>query len=222
MKKYTSERELCADFSTWATKQGWTVYPETAGFDLVLVDQNQRQIGIEAKLRLNAKVIIQASTRYQDQGPDYRAVLVPKQNDLTELCKLLGISVLHPSHNAFAPALPPIESSWWHDREWFENLPSRRLVLPEYVPDCAAGVKSPLQLTTWKIKMMRLSIIMDRGPVSNPVFKALGLNKYNLTRSGFIKPTKEGMVKAAFPDLREQHPINYSEVERDIEKWIPK
>lgn len=222
---YRSEADLCSGFIKWAETRGWKCYPETGGFDIVVVAPDGRQIGVEAKLRLNAKVILQCAERYHDQGPDYRAVLVPKISDLAEVCRILGITVLRPASypkGEFSPDLPPLDTQWWHDRGWFENLPSRRLTLPEYVPDVQAGVKSPLQLTTWKIKMIRLSIILDRGPVTNAVFKSLGLNKYNLKASGYVAPTPEGMVKANFPDLRAQHPTNYAEIEKDIEKWIPK
>lgn len=35
---------------------GWTCYPEGAGFDVLVVHEDGRQIGVEAKLSLNAKV----------------------------------------------------------------------------------------------------------------------------------------------------------------------
>lgn len=50
------ESELCdlyiRDFNNVS---GWTCYPETAGFDILVVHQDGRQIGVEAKLSLNRK-----------------------------------------------------------------------------------------------------------------------------------------------------------------------
>jgi hypothetical protein len=79
----------------------WTVYPETAGWDLLLVHRDAYQLGIEAKLSLNAKVIAQAlagSNNYWcKDGPDYRAVLVPAdkvQLHLGPIARALGLGIL--------------------------------------------------------------------------------------------------------------------------------
>ena len=63
----------------------WTVYPETGGFDLLLVqDATGDQLAVEAKLTFNLKVLEQvlpgrfdATWRHPAKGPDFRAVLVP-------------------------------------------------------------------------------------------------------------------------------------------------
>ena len=95
--KFTFEKEtdLCAEFMKRVPSE-WVVYPETGGFDIVLVRKEDGfQIGVEAKLKLNGKVISQAAeyagSWYSCQsGPDCRAVLVPDSasSDLAVVCKL--------------------------------------------------------------------------------------------------------------------------------------
>ncbi|MCF5956408.1 hypothetical protein L2236_24665, partial [Xanthomonas perforans] len=76
---FKTEAQLCEVFIRDMNAQaGWTCYPETAGFDILAVHDSGRQIGIEAKLALNAKVADQIlpadyEARYETQGPDHRA-----------------------------------------------------------------------------------------------------------------------------------------------------
>jgi hypothetical protein len=55
----------------------WTVYPETAGWDVLLVHDKGYQLGIEAKLALNPHVVAQSledtSNWYRVNGPERRA-----------------------------------------------------------------------------------------------------------------------------------------------------
>lgn len=84
----------------------WIVYPETAGYDLILVQRATGvQVAIEAKLTLNLNVLNQILPGRHDigwtrpsQGPDYRAVLVPMggtATGLSSIAGLLGITVLN-------------------------------------------------------------------------------------------------------------------------------
>lgn len=98
---FPSEAALCDCFiESIRTIGGWTVYPETAGFDILAVyDKTGHQLGVEAKLQLNAKVADQILPDhwmgYCDdgvQGPDFRAVIVPGITDASEgIAKMLGI-----------------------------------------------------------------------------------------------------------------------------------
>lgn len=97
--QFTKESDLCALFIK-CLPEGWTAYPETGGFDILLSrDSDGFQIGVEAKLRLNAKVIQQAmegrSWSYVNgPGPDCRAVLVPSdaRGGMEPVCAALGIT----------------------------------------------------------------------------------------------------------------------------------
>jgi hypothetical protein len=98
---FPTEAVLCDCFITSITKLGgWTVYPETAGFDILCVyDKTGHQLGIEAKLQLNAKVADQIlPEQYMGygvdgkEGPDFRAVIVPCTTEANAgIAKMLGI-----------------------------------------------------------------------------------------------------------------------------------
>ncbi|MDC9825664.1 hypothetical protein PRN20_18170 [Devosia sp. ZB163] len=98
---FAKEADLCAAFIE-CLPDSWTAYPETGGFDILLVRKaDGMQIGVEAKLRLNAKVVTQAAEslstyRVAHPSPDCRAVLVPAgvSSDLAGVCQLLGITVI--------------------------------------------------------------------------------------------------------------------------------
>ncbi len=223
------------DLRRFGHDKQWTIYPETAGWDLLLVHhEHGYQVGIEAKLSLNAKVLAQTLSGthryYRMEGPDYRGVLVPRskcQLHMTEIARALGIGVI-----AFEPAEKYV--SWQHSHlpeersysdGWPNWLPAERCKLPQYVPDVAAGVAAPVQLTDWKIKAIKLMIVLERrGHVTRRDMKALA-----------ISPTRwcdnwHGLLDAApargvyvrgkrTPDLRAQHPINYAQIEADFETW---
>ncbi|CTQ67183.1 hypothetical protein [Roseibium alexandrii] len=96
---FAKEADLCSLFIK-CLPRGWTAYPETGGFDILLSrDSDGFQIGVEAKLRLNAKVIQQAMegrswSRVAGPGPDCRAVLVPSdaRGGMEPVCAALGIT----------------------------------------------------------------------------------------------------------------------------------
>ena len=101
---YKKEADLCLAFIR-CLPHGWTAYPETGGFDILLSrDEDGFQIGVEAKLRLNTKVITQAMEGWSvsyvcEAGPDCRAVLVPesKTGSSGKICGGLGITVIRMS-----------------------------------------------------------------------------------------------------------------------------
>lgn len=94
---FATEAELCAAFLA-CVPATWQAYPETCGFDIVLAHKETgAQIGIEAKLTLNAKVLVQVTDGRERSatGPDYRAVLVGKvvaENAI--IAERLGVKIL--------------------------------------------------------------------------------------------------------------------------------
>jgi len=45
--KYEIEAAMCSAFTKWANAQGWVVYPETEGWDMLLVNRvDGSQIGV--------------------------------------------------------------------------------------------------------------------------------------------------------------------------------
>jgi len=106
---FPNEAALCACFiDTLQSIDGWTAYPETAGFDILAVYKTGHQLGIEAKLKLNAKVADQImpdehAAHYGAGEPDFRAVIVPGLTDssfgIAKLLRAFGVMVWAPSRD---------------------------------------------------------------------------------------------------------------------------
>lgn len=235
---FAKETDLCAAFLS-ALPRGWTAYPETAGWDILLSrNSDGAQIGIQAKLKLNAEVINQAIEDHAGYtatlpGPDYRAVLVPSDANRTlqrvaEYAGLTVISVTEQAgsyggrrHRHFSPSLPS-ERHHFGARHWHEFLPTERERLPDYIPDCSAGDKAPLQLTHWKIKAIKIAVLLEtRGYVTRADFKAIDIDHRRWVAAGWIVAKDGVFVAGSGPDFRGQHPRNYDEIKADISKWMP-
>ncbi|PYE89610.1 hypothetical protein [Phyllobacterium leguminum] len=233
---FENEAALCNAFIA-AVKDEWDVYPETAGFDILLSRKaDGAQIGIEAKLALNAKVLDQALPYLSDwsaaeTGPDYRAVLVPDgkvQGLYSSLCRMLGITIIMMKDQEagrystpFFPYLPGPDT--WASRDWHQWCPNHRCSLPDYIPDVEAGHSAPVALTEWKIKAIKLAIVMETRPVTRADFKVLGLSPSRWTDpwTGWLDKTPDGYVPgASLPDFKAQHPVNYEQIKADADKWM--
>lgn len=251
-KAFATEAELvaafcsCLDPALWtknpAARPKWVQYHETGGWDLLLSHaETGEQIGIEAKLALNAKVLTQALPgRWADaEGPDYRAVLVPAdglQHYFADIAKHLGIVVIAVERKSgrwssgsvplespidYRPSLPRPQ---WDDGNWPHWCPARRCKLPEYVPDVTGGHAAPLKLSEWKIKAIKLMIVLERrGFVTRADMKALQISPTRWTDhwSGFLSAGPEGgyVRNARTPDLKAQHPTNWAQIEADFPAW---
>lgn len=255
--QFEKEADLVVAFGRatdrWNAKAGggdgiWTLYHETAGFDVLAAHSAGYQIGIEAKLSLNPDVLLQVvPDRYDGgfRGPDYRAVLVPRRCTgyrLGALASRLGVTVLTLRDSYWRPEtfVYPADFDGWeiepgfpregeheylHGDRWSNWLPAERCRLPEYVPDVVGGKPSPLALTPWKIKAIKLMILLDKqGVVTRANMKALQISATRFCDpfNGFLAaaPSRGGYVRhASTPDLRRQHPVNYAEIEADYERW---
>ena len=208
----------------------WTVYPETGDWDLLLVHSTGYQVGLEAKLSLNAKVIDQALTDqhsvWRTRGPDYRGVVVPqggKQLHLGRICAAIGIgicTVRQPEPGRFYGSGLPSEIN---SNDWPNWCPAERVPLPDYVPDVEAGKSAPVKLTEWKIRAIRLMIVLERrGFVTRDDMKKIQISPSRWTDcyNGFLAKGDGGYVRCdATPDLRAQHPVNYAQIEADVDAW---
>lgn len=117
-----SEAELCDLFTDAARADGFDVYPEVGGFDLLIVWRAERpmapawrspgnwlreiprgyQVGVDAKLRANVEVLDQAVGRMDLlRRPDEAAVLVPEAGrPFRQLAGRLGLRVFTLAHCA--------------------------------------------------------------------------------------------------------------------------
>ncbi len=259
--EFENEAALCAAFIS-ALPEGWTAYAETAGFDILLVRADDgAQIGVEAKMTLNAKVLMQAvegiyggGGEHRD-GPDFRAVLVPHGTagaELRSISRYLGVAVIqcraddegkkeveaqvakhgewyrrHASeyYKPFTPELPKVTEYDWRET-WVDFCPVQRCPVPDYVPDVAAGASGPSQLSSWKVKAIKICIILERrGWVAVSDFKHIGIDRKRWLDMGWITG-REGCrghyVAGKHPlDLRRAHPVNYGQIEADYAKWKP-
>lgn len=239
-KLFATEAELVTEFLAQLQRgrrknieQVWTVYPETAGWDLLLVHSSGFQVGLEAKLSMNAKVIDQALSGqhriWEQIGPDYRGIIVPDdklQLHLSNICHAIGIGivVIRPvEHGIYRYLNLPGEESY--STSWPNWLPAERCKLPDFIPDVEAGIASPVQLTDWKVKAIKLMIVLERrGYVTRADMKALKISPSRWTDGwhGFLDraPERGGYVaNSRTPDLRTQHPRNYAEIEALAETW---
>lgn len=243
-KPFATEVDLCAAFIA-ALPKGWTPYAETAGFDILLVRAADGvQIGVEAKLKLNAHVVSQALEdggywRCDRPNPDFRAVLVPAADagSFQRIADYIGFTVLmmSPSRDdgygpswkskpSFYPGLP--NENGFHDRDWHDWSPSSRCSLPEYVPDVAAGDSAPIQLTDWKIAALRIEATVEiRGHVTRADFAAHRIDhrRWMARENGWLRNEAGKLVPGPrFPNFKAQHPRVYAEIVADAEKWLPK
>jgi hypothetical protein len=238
--KFEKESDLCAAFIAAVDVRDWACFAETEGWDILAVRKADGvQVGIEAKLHLNAHVVAQAlpqSIKWTAAalGPDYRAVLVPSgetQLHLKPICDALGITIISYRGTesriswcrAFDPALP--EERMDPEYSWFQWAPDRRYKLPDYIPDVAAGASAPIALTQWKIRAIKLVIILKHRPAIREDFKLLGLSPSRWTDpyTGWLKRTDIGYVAGPnMPDFAAQHPRNFAEIEADSDTWMEK
>jgi hypothetical protein len=143
--RFATEAELCTAFADECEACGWTIYPETADWDLLLVRRGI-QVGVQAKLVANLEVLLQASPKlppyhpsksmWQDRrGPQYRLVLVGGFTGRTvnarraNRCQFVELA----AHLRLLVATPPNHSfqSWVHQdhlnqrQRWVSEGPQR-------------------------------------------------------------------------------------------------
>lgn len=186
------------------------------------------------------------------EGPDFRAVLVPEYATarLKGIAAALGVTVIRMLSDLapdprepggmwwgrtpgggrygtmpFKPGLPDPKHDYRSDDHWHDFWPWKRIELPEVVPDCAAGCPAPLRLTYWKVRAIKVAILLDRrGTVTRADFKALGIDMGRWTQCGWLVRTD---VRGRWhwgehhPDFRRDHPRNYDEIAEQFDKWAP-
>lgn len=223
-------QEFCDRVDRSYSRKRWTIYPETAGWDLLLVHSDGFQLGVEAKLTLNAKVIDQSldrqHARYNHDGPDFRAVLVPTvglQHHLERICAAIGINIIALRDDRYGAKYVNLPINY-DEHNWHNWCPAIRCPVPDYIPDVRAGVAAPVKLTEWKIKAIKLMIVLERkGWVDRSDMRAIGISPSRWTDcyNGFLARGGAGQYVRfeGTPDYRVQHPDNYAQIEADAAKW---
>jgi hypothetical protein len=238
---FPTEAALCDLFVRDVQEMGgWTIYPETAGFDLLLVrDSTGHQLGVEAKLALNAKVadqIIPCLTpwSYEAEGPDFRAVIVPFVGEASEgiakMLRILGVQVWSPDTRwsgrlrfsfgrysqddarACDSTAGPL-NEW--DQAWHDWNPTARCRLPSIVPQVRAGVPAPTQLTPWKIGALRVIADLELdGFTTAKGVRCCGVDPRRFCAAdGWLEPIGGGKwQRGKLPAFEQQHPEAYAQV----------
>lgn len=240
---FPNEAALCDMFMRdMRAMGGWTIYPETGGFDLLLVrDATGHQLGVEAKLALNAKVADQILpgdymgwSSVPVEGPDFRAVIVPYISEASEgiakMLGILGVQVLAPDkrymgelkftlgrHERDVRMLDASEGDLrsWDPLAWFDWNPAMRCALPEIVPNVRAGVPAPTQLTPWKIGALRvIADLQLDGFVTAKSVREHGIDARRFCASdGWLTSIGNGRwVRGTLPAFEAQHPEAYAKV----------
>lgn len=225
---FKTEADLCDAFMEWAKKAGWTPYPETCGWDILLVSPEGFQCGVEAKLRLNLKVISQAMPdvwqTYDRRGPDHRAVLVPEADHaVCELLSFCGVEVftvgsMH--RRGGADFIRYLTRARYLTREdmlgdMFDWNPAERHKLPGVVPDVRAGVPGPVKLTAWKLGALRIMAMLEvHGSVTREDFRKVGIDPRRwCAGDGWLVPVagrRGHWARGRVPDFDQQHPDVYA------------
>lgn len=230
-KPFKLESDLCRAFLERLPLDAprWTAYPETEGWDILLANKDDgTQVGIQAKLALNQKVVSQCLPQWGfsgEVGPDFRAVLVPagESGHMGDICSHIGITVIsQQGPNAPWRSLLDLPRSDYLSPRWHHWLPVRRHTLPDYVPDVIAGDAAPVTLSRWKIQAIKLAILLEERPVTRADLKALGLSpsRWVDRHSGYLIATPQGYVASSYmPDFKKQHPKNFEEIRADREAW---
>jgi hypothetical protein len=183
---YKLESELCDVLIEYARKNGWKVYCETSGYDLLLV--RDIQIGVQAKLKANIDVLAQVIDGIQsynthhkniNPSPHLRAVLVPHASiEFYKVASALGIFVIEGATLEWN--YKTIENYWNKkidtDLDGYNKnyliMPKYNCWIPEVEINIPAGVKSPKIITEWKVKAVKLCILLEeRGYLTSQDFK---------------------------------------------------
>lgn len=240
--KITSEAALCAAFiEQFNAAPGWTCYPETAGFDILVVHEDGRQIGVEAKLKLNAKVADQIlpgswAERYGQPGPDHRMVIVADITDaslgIARLLEMCGVHVRKPYMAVRRIGRGEVEyfadfeikewldagSAWSRNPHLFDWNPAERCAVPCVVPDVPAGVPCPLKLTPWKESAIRVLIQLRRqGWITTKEIAAHGISS-SVWVQGPTAWLQKGVAPGQWvitdrlPNFESQHPAAYAQI----------
>ncbi|AGN82260.1 MULTISPECIES: hypothetical protein [Pseudomonas] len=242
----SKESTLCEVFiKEFNQIPGWTCYPEAAGFDVLVVHDDGRQIGVEAKLSLNAKVADQILPNHGDDfwespGPDHRLVIVSKITDasagIAKMLRRLGVKVLCPYESWTAQGyvhtfgldhrLFYAERSAVSDERMFDWSPAERCRVPSIVTNLPAGVPSPLRLTPWKESALKVVVLMRKqGFITAKQIASFGIGVSAWTQpSGSKRPwLAKGEVRGQWvetehmPAFDKQHPDMYAKTLTEFE-----
>lgn len=126
--QFETEAQLCEAFAASVKADGWTIYPETAGWDMYLV-RRKIHVGVQAKLWGIPEVLIQAlPEKWNDRkGPHFRMVVVggfrgrSVRNEHTKREQFNALAIglrLVVAEAPEADSTMAWKRSWFHGQDW--------------------------------------------------------------------------------------------------------
>jgi len=224
---FKSEVELCAAAISELTAEGWVAYPETCGFDIVLVGHGWT-VGVQAKLKANMAVLVQGlnNLRHDLTAPDYVAILTDStkqnQDDFRAICSAIGI--IHIPLARYDPVVGVrinLASKIIQSPLDF-RCSGKPLELPEYIPDVPAGASGPVQLTPWKIAALKIcAVVHITGTVDRSHFRRYHVDERRWWMMGWLIVEKGVYAKGPkMHELTDQHPVVWPQILHDVEKKL--
>lgn len=219
-----TEAKLCEPLMTRARAEGWLVYPETGGFDILLVATEETlavveetrlrrrygrglgdgdtvragdMVGVEAKLAANVDVLAQAI----DRGFAYRQEMGPDFR--------VAYIKKHPrGSSSFVDVARALRVGVWTFADAnpgryarplapaaFRWTPKKRPKLPPVIPTGPAGAPSPRVLTAWRVKALHFVLLLEaRGYVTSEHFRAMKLDPRIWRERWLVPDGKEGRL----------------------------
>tara|TARA_R100001143_G_scaffold7081_1_gene9364 strand:- start:83360 stop:83875 length:516 start_codon:yes stop_codon:yes gene_type:complete len=114
--------------------------------------------------------------------------------------------------------------AWTHG--WYEWGFAKQERLPALTPDVPVGVPAPVRLTEWKIKAIKLAVLLRKQEsVTSAHFRMLDLSMTFFTQSHprRLVPGKERgewIMGTGFPDFQAQHPDVWAHTVETYESWV--
>lgn len=237
--KFATEADLCSHFVDVIRREGWVVYPETAGFDLLLVAtpevmahrpyshvglQPGDQVGVEAKLQANIKVLDQAMPKaFGRSGPEFHAVLLPMENmEFMRVAARLGVLSIFAYYRH--PEASRLTIRWPNFSLYARTMYEEQCWTPDIPVETAAGVPSPRRISKWKLDAVRFCILAQKKEfVLSTDFTEAGLNSGTFVSRGWFVPAgKIGrMTKYVVnPDSKTAPHVKYPEVAEAVRTML--
>ncbi len=200
---YKLESELCETLIKYAKSHGWKVYPETSGWDILLV--KDIQIGIQAKLKDNIKVLSQTvdyvnpKFKAKYPSPHIKAVLVPRASqDFKRVAFALGIFIIEGVNVEYldfkfqwTKQIKTNFNNYSRDAHYFTE-PAKLCWVPEIEPNMIAGTKSPKLITPWKIQAVKMCLLLNnKGFLTSEDFKKENMSMTIWQQNNWIINSKE-------------------------------
>lgn len=210
---YSDENEMLVAFSDALKAKGWLVFPETGGFDLLLVATDEveavgvkpgDQVGVEGKRAGNLKLLTQARPQPRARkGPHYHLAIVPRATpEFAELAMALRIMVVEACTYRWSGGEKVwTKSDFAYDATLFAPLYRQYYDEPCWHPEVEIwvppGVNSPKKLSPWKIKAVKLCLrAKEHGYLTSQDFRSAGISM-TVWRNRWIKDagSKSGRYK---------------------------